>query len=104
MAPTKRLISAVLVFYACLVAAQAVSQPSLRDIMHGRPSAVSTASVQDDSYGYNDYPVETKEVCLQETEQKVCTWLNNCQNGDVLVNPPPATGQLLSCITGQLWT
>jgi len=72
--------------------------------MHGRPSAVSTASVQDDSYGYNDYAVETKEVCLQETEQKVCTWLNNCQNGDITSGTPTVDQQLLQCITGQLWT
>lgn len=108
MVPTKRLISIALLS-AVLVVAQAVSQPSLRDVLHGRPAAVSTASIQDDSYGYgNDgYQLETKEVCLQETEQKVCTWLSNCIDGDVNVAPPGPTvppTAVLSCITGQLWT
>jgi hypothetical protein len=93
MVPTKRLISILL--FTALVVAQAVSQPSLRDLIHGRPSAVSTASIQDDSYGYNDgYALETKEVCLQETEQKVCTWLSNCIDDEAAP----------TCITGQLWT
>jgi hypothetical protein len=96
MVPTKRLISFALVF-ATLVVAQA-AQPSLRDVLHGRFAAVSTASVQDDSYGYNEgYALETKEVCLQETEQKVCTWLSNCANGETVATGP-------TCITGQLWT
>jgi len=98
MVPSKRLISFALVF-ATLVVAQA-AQPSLRDVLHGRLAAVSTASVQDDSYGYNEgYALETKEVCLQETEQKVCTWLSNCVNGEPLA---ALTGP--TCITGQLWT
>ena len=93
MVPAKRLISALAVFYAVLVVAHAAGQPSLRDVLIKRPAAVSTASVQDDSY--DGYGIETKEICLQETEQKVCTWLNNCQ--DDIPGPP-------ACIPGQLWT
>lgn len=95
--PTKRLVSALAVLCTICVVAQAANQPSLRDVLQKPAAAVSTASVQDDSYGYQDtYPVETKEVCLQETEQKVCTWVQNCI--------PEATGAVPACLIGQYWT
>jgi len=103
MVPAKRLISALAVLYTVLVVAQAAGQPSLRDILNKRPAAVSTASVvQDDSYGYEqNYGIETKEVCLQETEQKVCTWVNNCLDDGATAIAAPTTP---TCIIGQLWT
>jgi hypothetical protein len=75
MASAQRLFPALAVLLAVCVAAEAVSTPSLSDLMRARigqqGGRVSTASVQDD-YGYEQYGIETKELCLQESEMKTC--------------------------------
>jgi hypothetical protein len=75
MASAQRLFPALAVLLAVCVAAEAVSTPSLSDLLRSRAGSgakVSTASVQDDAYGYEQYGIETKELCLQESEMKTC--------------------------------
>jgi outer membrane protein assembly factor BamE (lipoprotein component of BamABCDE complex) len=80
----------VVLLLATIVVAQAASTPSLTDIFHSkRFPYISTASAsvsahedsynQEDSYTHEGYGIETKQLCLQETEQKTCSWVSNCQ-------------------------
>jgi hypothetical protein len=98
-----------------MVVAQAASTPSLADIFHSkRFPSVSTASASvsahEDSYGYEGYGIDTKELCLQETEQKTCSWVSNCIAQDTVADPntldpafPGLTGGAF-CTIGQFWT
>lgn len=74
MARAQRLIPALAVLLVACVAAEAISTPTLGDLLRSRAGSakVSTAAVQEDSYGYEQYGIETKELCLQETEMKTC--------------------------------
>lgn len=73
VASAQRLTQALAVLLAICVAAEAVSTPSLGDLLRQRTGStkVSTASAQEE-YGYDQYGIETKELCLQETEMKAC--------------------------------
>jgi hypothetical protein len=100
MSPRASSLSAVAVLLATIVIAQAASTPSLADIFHSKrfPSvstASASASAHEENYGYESYGVETKELCLQETEQKTCSWVSNCVS--------PETQQP-ACVIGQYWT
>lgn len=69
----RRLTQALAVLLAVCVAANAASTPSLGDLLRQSAGSgkVSIASVQEE-YGYDQYGIETKELCLQETEMKSC--------------------------------
>lgn len=103
MARAQRLIPALAVLLAACVAAEAISTPTLGDLLRSRAGSakVSTASVQEDSYGYDQYGIETKELCLQESEMKTCGWVNNCIDDDA-AGPP--VGGPPRCTIGQFWT
>lgn len=67
-------------------------RPRLADLLSSsrrRPASVSIASTNEDTYGYEAYGIETKEVCLQEIEQKYCGPLGTAVGGVV---PAPTAG------------
>jgi hypothetical protein len=115
MAPSTSLLSAVAVLLGTMVVAQAASTPSLADLFHSKrvpyvSTASASASTHEDSYGYDGYEIDTKELCLQETEQKTCSWVSNCIAQDPLGIPPTADPAVPDaagtpfCTTGQFWT
>jgi hypothetical protein len=107
MSPTASSLSAVAVLLTTIVVAHAASTPSLADLFHSkRFPSVSTASASviahEENYSYEGSSIETKELCLQETVQKTCSWVSNCIDDPVVGDPFPRPQP--GCVYGQYWT